>query len=505
MRTPAFYLLSTNLAFCTIAPVPLGAATTTLATLQSQSFAQLALDDPARLRVTNVRLVDAQARHPRWSPDGRRLLYTKGTTILEGGNIWLFETTSGVKRLVLPATWVAWSPDGRKIVYVSSDRGQLGVYDMGNRRSTDLISSPGLVQRLSWVDDTVYVVTGMGAYRSFIRLSLETLRQTEPEGTAPEGQPTDIRKLADYNFADSSTEFGFNLYPTRNVEAGEKLDVLSTAILGGPLLQAWHGFWASRKDGSLAHLLVPEAAEAELSPTRSQIAFVRGDSLFLASLAVRPQSPDRTWRMSLGARDGVVPGDLVYIDEAAVNPLNNRVIGFQESMRKATALVRSVFVDASEIDLHELVRPVSQHDIAVLGPLWASITLSEQSGDDPPVEPLYRLLDPFMTSRALECIRDHRSELDNYWKGRTDDRPCSIWDAFEAAGRLKEPDYVPVVLREFEHVHIPSASSTLQPLWALVRFGSGARMANEHCAEWREQFPDYAPLLDLCRKAQGAN
>src|SRR2546425_423095 len=73
--------------------------------------------DPTSLHVANVRLVAAGAFQPRWSPDGRRLVYTqKAKSGTDAWQLWSSDQRGLTKMMVATKGFSgAWSPDGRKI------------------------------------------------------------------------------------------------------------------------------------------------------------------------------------------------------------------------------------------------------------------------------------------------------------------------------------------------------------------------------------------------------
>src|SRR2546426_657086 len=126
--------------------------------------------DPTSLHVANVRLVAAGAFQPRWSPDGRRLVYTqKAKSGTDAWQLWSSDQRGLTKMMVATKGFSgAWSPDGRKIAFLSVESiysYRLVVRDLTASRSLDLTalkSSPTGHFRLKWIGDTLLVLREEG-------------------------------------------------------------------------------------------------------------------------------------------------------------------------------------------------------------------------------------------------------------------------------------------------------------------------------------------------------
>jgi dipeptidyl aminopeptidase/acylaminoacyl peptidase len=105
-------------------------------------------------RVTN--------NYPAWSPDGQRIAFISDR---EGdfGNLWVMNADgSGAERLVRESNQhgsPAWSPDGRRIVYTRNDDGDVQIYLSENGQSRQLTSSPGVHDTVVWLDADNVVYT----------------------------------------------------------------------------------------------------------------------------------------------------------------------------------------------------------------------------------------------------------------------------------------------------------------------------------------------------------
>ena len=80
-------------------------------------------------------------QHPRWSPDGRRILFTMGD-VMTNIDIWVMDSDGGGRRRLTEHAErdqeADWSPDGRQIAFVSQREGDVAIYlmdsDGGNKR-----------------------------------------------------------------------------------------------------------------------------------------------------------------------------------------------------------------------------------------------------------------------------------------------------------------------------------------------------------------------------------
>jgi Tol biopolymer transport system component len=67
---------------------------------------------------------------PRWSPDGKWLLFTRRS---EDDRIYVIPSTGGKPRLLRTnASSGAWSPDGRRIAY-SDGKGRIHIFELASR------------------------------------------------------------------------------------------------------------------------------------------------------------------------------------------------------------------------------------------------------------------------------------------------------------------------------------------------------------------------------------
>lgn len=89
-------------------------------------------------QLTDTRRVE---RQPRWSPDGRQILFTSGT-VMSNIDVWVMNADGSDRRRLTEHAerdqGADWSPDGRQIAFVSQREGDVAIYlmdaDGGNKR-----------------------------------------------------------------------------------------------------------------------------------------------------------------------------------------------------------------------------------------------------------------------------------------------------------------------------------------------------------------------------------
>lgn len=94
---------------------------------------------------------DKQDHHPRWSPDGRRLMFVSDRT--DGSQIWLLPVGTGeATQLTTISTGVSdprWSPDGKHILFASDVYPECGADDECNKKITEALEKGPLQAHMS--------------------------------------------------------------------------------------------------------------------------------------------------------------------------------------------------------------------------------------------------------------------------------------------------------------------------------------------------------------------
>ena len=90
---------------------------------------------------------DAADSHPRWSPDGKSLLFVSGRK--DGSQLWLLPANGGEAKQLSDLSYEVsdpiWSPDGRNILFVAEVFPECGADDEGNKKINDGLEN-GIVQ-----------------------------------------------------------------------------------------------------------------------------------------------------------------------------------------------------------------------------------------------------------------------------------------------------------------------------------------------------------------------
>ncbi len=363
--------------------------------------------DVTRIRVTTPTLVDFPAGSPRWSPDGQKLLYVKKVGVYSFQlTLWSATPRGASSRPLIPpanrVTGVTWSPDGLRVAYVypGPSKYVLAVYDLGTGLSIDVanvalaLAGSRAAARTKWVGDTLlrlYLYTSLA--EPVVRgLDLNDLNEAELGS-----DETTIERLSYYNLADESIQYGLDLDILFSTLPGTREWVRARARsiaegdaqrhegarAGTSAFKRTYRFWVGTKDNLLAVQLLPRVYEAEVSPSLSQVAFVREDSLYVASLTHDGTPSPLTWTIPFGSSRGLVPGDIVPVYAPRINPLNNRILGADTKQLRANTLVTSVTPESSVLHVHIVYKQPTDGDIAAVTPdLWAPITQATATGGD---------------------------------------------------------------------------------------------------------------------------
>ncbi len=304
---------------------------------------------------TPVKLVE-DGYYPAWSPDGKRIAYmSRGRN--QFFDLWTIPADGGsASRLTDGADFdyqPAWSPDGRTIAFGSGPIGVGGpfnvhVIDSAGGSPRQLTTDFGYVTRPGWAaDGTAIFFSGerngiLNAWR--VPFSNAKRLATPSAVTLGQGQNANVsvsrdgRKLAfaavgnEFNIWELTLETGRLRAVTSGAGGGDfpQLSPDGKTLLVQSNRSGDLAVWSVDLQGRFLSPLTPGQArspEARWSPDGRQIAYVRGDRLWLQSIGsmsardtgiratTKEWSPDGR-SIATGLWDGAVPGEISIYDVA---------------------------------------------------------------------------------------------------------------------------------------------------------------------------------------------
>jgi len=357
--------------------------------------------DASRVELKDIKLLGS-GYYPRWSPDGKKILYTSGKSI------WMMNPDGSNKERIIDGYDAAWSPDGKRIAYKKfaykkfepsriaildlKTKKEYIIYDPGYDRSRrDYLSSNHLDCRTEWTRNGkklffVYAARDYRHPRVWI-INLDDLSDKE----------FTVRLDGYHKFiAEVNRNIAyplFNIYikahcrrPSFNFLHSEKyfpsgFSLHSFGIKSGPR-SILDGIWVENKESgnSFAIRLLDsyQLREAlytspELSPDLTKLVFVKAElgqgsitgSLYIAKVGRSSTSNIKTYEVAMGLNDGVKEKDILVVYEARINPLNDKLIGYNEDKMKGTVLVESVNESKSRVRSYLVMENLGQNIVAV--------------------------------------------------------------------------------------------------------------------------------------------
>lgn len=220
--------------------------------------------------------VTGRNRHPRYSPDGTRLLYASERS--ERWDLYVAAADgSGEVALTADASWerdARWSPDGTNVVFSAGDR--LWTVDVATLQVTSLTTAGQYHSPRYSPDGTRIVAVNSHSFRDS---SIEVVAET--------GAVTPVADASGYEFWPSWSPDGASLAYARRTPNGYRIWVTAADGTGAARVSAGPG----------------DDIEPMFSPTSDAIAFIRIQEEF-SNLLVHDRATGLTTRITTFAAGG---------------------------------------------------------------------------------------------------------------------------------------------------------------------------------------------------------
>jgi tetratricopeptide (TPR) repeat protein len=294
--------------------------------------------EASRLGVEYERVLSSTGEAPRWSPDGKSLLFTSCDKT--DCKIRLKEPNRQTPRtLIHNAAYGDWSPDGKRVVYVS--KGQLFHYELLTGETHELATIPSKTnQRPHWSSDgqSVELLQRLSPSQPCRKVVLtlssgtwknETLIKTKPRlsvQSMPDEAPYDIIANNETSlFCGSPTQAQNSTQLRQYLVEGSADKVFSLKSVFGPKTRFDQELvWFLNKNEDFALLLFRDARNPTVSSDGRWVAYefcVRNRSgecessitqLFLVRLQEVPQRVHE-FALNRGKLEGVKKGMILYV------------------------------------------------------------------------------------------------------------------------------------------------------------------------------------------------
>lgn len=335
--------------------------------------------DATNIVLSNIAKLDDTGSYPRFSPDGKQILFTKKITKnqdnaqLEIMSLWTMDSDGKNKKVLLENGYNgAWSPDGNRIAYfslqsflVGVSHDTLSIYDIIAEKKFELTSViNGYRTSIAWTKDAKGVFYDDCGNQGACIINLDTLNI----------------ETSEWNEA--------NLFVATHPKVwiyDESMEEDKDWWSGGKL-------WIENRDNSFRRLLLREDIKAksrsvDICPDLSKIVFCidNQSGIYIADLDVSKDLPIRIFRVEIG-RNMLLGGNFInyrerterFIRESAiyagiyeprVNPLNNKTIGPGEKMK---AWVKFIKI----LDNYSIIKIVEETEAVSLGDVITNLKAS---------------------------------------------------------------------------------------------------------------------------------
>lgn len=374
--------------------------------------------DATQIKLVDIKLVHSYSKYPRWSPDGKKILYTHcfpDCFCHPSSEIWVVNPDGSNKEHIINGCAADWSPDGKRIAYKKSKslrvrREMIAIFDLVEKKEYILYEKEykggevGIVGHTRWTKDgkSLFFVRDEISVDTKIKfLNLEDLswKDVSLKKMVYDGKIRNY-KLVETEYQRIVTEVvnknlshpNFKIFTERPqwvdwperapfakyIPSYPKHTSEDPKIIFGKY--DCEGIWAInvRNYPFAMQLLDGRYVDfpAKLSPDLTKLLFLKErkrswrDSgiphdLYVAKVCKAPTSNVKYYEFPLGRRNGVKEKDILAVCEAKINPLNNKLVGYNKEKMKGTVLVESVSENKALVRTLWLYKDFGQNPVAV--------------------------------------------------------------------------------------------------------------------------------------------
>lgn len=473
--------------------------------------------DASQLRVGNVKLLDSNAIYPRWSPDGKKILYTVFASrdsqpmyqkIKSRAQIWVMNADGKNKKLIVAdGEYANWSPNGKKIIY-RSFRGRtynLGVYDFSSKKDIrfkiDLASNTAGNMYPYWSNDMKSIILfykGLFGIPDSIlvdslnidNLEVKGIRKRAAQISAGESLPSLPYNLEETVLMRNKAHPIFNLAEV--VYHGVNLETQIRSLAGGPSFKLFYpiwlnkGIWAINKDGTYYNFLI-NGCTPQLSPDFKKIIFIRFEGMkskgiFMGNLERLPFN--KFYELLVGTEDGIIPSDLFVIYEKKINPLNNKIIGYHPKKIKGSGVIVRCQNNCSLLKVNVKSANIQVGDIAALprSNIWKVLQKAKGIGKSDKGSGLINS-SRYSTQAITKVIslKENPNAIEMLSKGLNSSTASTVAIAAEALGRIGSKQAEQELIHRLRELLMKGAFSEARQsiIWALRQINTKLRFKSK--------------------------
>ncbi len=341
------------------------------------------------INLVNVHKIENGGYAPKFSPDGKQILYSKDTKRQQGMDVntawhalWIMgvdgknkkKLFQGLRFTIRNGDRGAWSPDGKRIAYCDYSTPSDGlyiqpyifIYDIKTKKKYKItqvdLDYCADNASITWSTDAEEILLYNSTKKYWTRtiIELETLNVIKEEDVDVEVINSRMEKYSFVKFPNVSLAVAYpDLYHGIN-EAD--------------------GLWAANTDQNFERPLMKGVRGFDMAPDLKKIVFSSDSGIYVANVGVLKNLPPRTFHAEIGTNDllaetrigstsiqerekEVANGNVFgTIYRPKINPLNNRVIG-PDGLPKAFARLTNVSRTHATVNVISEVYPVAKGDV----------------------------------------------------------------------------------------------------------------------------------------------